>query len=211
MTAPSGYATTERITAAVDRAAPEIDVDELPPRLTSDPALTLSGHTEPGANLRLNGKAVDLVDGRFSLDVPLAEGANALELTATDTAGNVTVDKWTVRLDRDAPRLVASTLTQTADAGGTALNVEIVADDASGLAKAAAVRVAAGADTYSGYLRYNRASRSYQGSIPVPAEIVFLPVTVEVELEDDAGNARTYPLPLTEESGEGTTDTEEDQ
>jgi len=211
--APSGFTTSEQISVGVDRAPPDLAIDELPPRLTSDPALTLSGRTEPDVTLSVNGERVALDGDRFEATVALAEGANAIEVIAADPAGNVTVGKWTVGLDRVPPELVTSTLTQTAEASGVALVAEVVAEDASGLAKVAPVTVTAGGKAYTGYLRYNRADKTYSGSVSVPAETAFLPIAVEVALVDDAGNEKTYRLDETDAAtdGGGPADTSESE
>jgi hypothetical protein len=51
--------------------------------------LTLTGEVEPGATLLLGGKAITAdADGKFSVEIGLAEGANTIALVATDPAGN---------------------------------------------------------------------------------------------------------------------------
>lgn len=201
--APSGFTTTESVSAIIDRTPPQISIDELPPRLTSAPEMRVSGTVDPDAVLLVNGAPVELDGGRFEAVVALVEGANTVELTATDPAGNVTVEKLSVGLDRTAPTLIGSTLTHAVDGNGISLVIEIVAEDDSGLAMAAPVKVRAGSDKYSGYLRYNRAAGRYDGSVPAPADVAFLPIVVEVALKDDAGNEKIFRL-----SGDGTVETE---
>ena len=52
-------------------------------------AVTVSGTTEPGALVVVNGLAVQVdANGAFSLDLALVEGSNTITATATDLAGN---------------------------------------------------------------------------------------------------------------------------
>jgi hypothetical protein len=192
--APSGFTTTETFTATADRTPPEIVLDDFLPQLTSEKALHVAGRTEAGASLLINGKPVALADGRFDATVSLVPGDNVIELTATDIAGNVTVDRSSVRLDADPPVLVSSTMAIGANGGVPALTLEVVASDASGLAKAAPVTVVAGAKTYTAYLRYNRSAKIYQGTMQVPADEIPFARLSRVELEDDAGNRKAFDI-----------------
>jgi hypothetical protein len=192
--APSGFTTIEEFEVTADRTPPEITLDEFLPQLTSEKDLRVAGTTEAGATLVLNGKPVALTDGRFEATVALAPGDNIIELTATDVAGNVTVDKSNVKLDADPPVLVSSTMAIGTNGGAPALTVEVIASDASGLAKAAPVTVIAGAKTFTGYLRYNRSAKAYQGTMQVPAEDIALARLSRIELEDDAGNRKAFDI-----------------
>ena len=191
---PSGFTTVEDIVVSVDREAPTFTFDALPPRLTAEPALRLAGTTDPGAALTLNGKPVDLADGRFDLTVTLVPGANPIELAATDAAGNVGVDSSVVRLDREAPRLVFAAGTAATSGGKPVLMVEVVAEDASGLAKAAPFVVTVGPQSLSGYLRYNKAAKRYQGSVVIADGDPAGARLARVELQDDAGNRQVFDI-----------------
>lgn len=192
--APSGFTTVEDIVVSVDREAPAFAFDTLPPRLTAEPALRLAGATEPGAALTLNGRPVDLADGRFDVTVTLSPGENPIELVATDAAGNVGVDSSVVRLDREPPRLVSAAGTAATSGGKPVLMVEVVAEDASGLAKAAPFVVTVGPQSLSGYLRYNKAAKRYQGSVVLAAGDPAGARLARVELEDDAGNRQIFDI-----------------
>ncbi|MCU0799876.1 MAG: hypothetical protein MUC62_09445 [Candidatus Thermoplasmatota archaeon] len=58
--------------------------------LTSETAiLTVSGTTEPGVSLEINGLSATVApDGSFSCGVPLGNGSNRIIVTATDRSGN---------------------------------------------------------------------------------------------------------------------------
>ncbi len=89
--------------------------DETPPYLalqspepesySKDRLVRVSGQTEPGATLQLNGETLVVgKDGGFRLDYPLRPGANPLRLVARDQAGNLT------RVERVAHRVSGETL-----------------------------------------------------------------------------------------------------
>ena len=64
---------------------------KLPPKgvkLTS-PKLVVSGSTDPGNSIRLNGKAVPLeADGRFTASLPLVKGMNRVRIAVGDPQGH---------------------------------------------------------------------------------------------------------------------------
>lgn len=193
VTAVSGFTSTDTFSVTVDRSAPEIVLDAAPPRLTAVASLELKGRSKPGATLNLNGREIANRNGRFDETIVLNPGENALELTASDAAGNVTVEKWQVRLDREPPVLVRSRIAP-AGTGRPVLVVEVEAEDASGLAGIAPFKVTAGGRVLSGHLRFNRAARIYQGTIVVPPETLADAKLSEVELVDDAGNRGVFEI-----------------
>ena len=133
-----------------------------------------------------------MADGRFDARVTLSPGENLIELIATDPAGNVKVEKAIVRLDRDPPSLVSADSRPSTGGGQGVLAIEVVAGDASGLAKAAPFVVVAGENSYEGYLRYNKAAKRYRGTVVVPEADLAAAHLARVELEDDAGNRQVF-------------------
>ncbi|MFQ5909617.1 MAG: S8 family serine peptidase [Thermoplasmata archaeon] len=71
------------------------------------PTVTVSGTTEPGATLSVNG-ILALVSGTgdFSVDISLFEGANWIDVSSLDEAGNENRTVLLVILDTNAPSLV---------------------------------------------------------------------------------------------------------
>lgn len=72
---------------------------------------TLTGTSDPGARLRIDG-GLEPVEGRadgegaWRLTVALAEGDNALTVTALDALGEETTVEWTVAVDTRPPEAV---------------------------------------------------------------------------------------------------------
>ncbi len=193
--ASSGFTTTEEIAVTIDRDPPEIAFDEILPRLTAEASLRVAGRTEPDAILTLNGRAIPLADGRFDETVTLEPGGNGIELIASDGVGNVKVEKSTVKLDQEPPILVSSAAAPVSNAGKQVLSITVIAEDASGLAKAAPFVVATAGGDYTGYLRYNKAAKTYQAIVVVPEAELGGATLSRVELSDDAGNGKVFDIP----------------
>lgn len=122
-------------------------VDTIPPTLnvtspaegfiTSAAAITVSGSTNDATSspvtvkISLNGADQGAVsvggDGAFSKSVTLAEGANVIVITATDSAGKTSSVTRNVTLDTSVPQIVSATITPNpVDAGQTMLiSVEV--------------------------------------------------------------------------------------
>jgi parallel beta-helix repeat protein len=66
---------------------------------------TVSGRTEPGAKVLVNGQVLINSGGRFSLAVALDSDANVLSVTAIDPAGNQNTTLVTVLVDTVAPSI----------------------------------------------------------------------------------------------------------
>ncbi len=80
-------------------AVVSVEVDTRPPALilssptngtsTADATILVTGTTEPGASVRVNGIVAEVSsNGSFSLLLALTEGENPITATATDRAGN---------------------------------------------------------------------------------------------------------------------------
>lgn len=84
----------QRVVFTVDSSPPEILLDS--PRdsfLSATGALMVAGRLSEPATLEIGGIPVPVADDlRFAYELPLAEGANVLLLSARDSAGNETVE-----------------------------------------------------------------------------------------------------------------------
>jgi hypothetical protein len=188
----SGFTSTDAFEVTTDRSTPEIVLDEIPPRLTAVPLLALKGRTKPGARLTLNGREIANRNGRFEENFALAAGDNVIELAAADAAGNARIEKWSVKLDREPPNFLRSALTPVTSAGRSTLAIAVEAEDASGLARVAPFKIAAGNETFSGFLRFNRAAKRYEATLVIPEAAARAAILREVELQDDAGNKKLF-------------------
>lgn len=122
-------------------------VDTIPPTLnviaptegliTSTAALTITGQTNDATSspvtitVQLNSADQGAVtvesNGAFSKSITLAEGANVIVITATDSAGRTSSVTRNVTLDSSVPQIVSATITPNpVDAGKTMLiSVEV--------------------------------------------------------------------------------------
>jgi parallel beta-helix repeat protein len=77
--------------------------------LTNNTTVAVTGTTEPGVNLTINGKNVTLnPNGSFTVKYNLTEGANVLRVKAEDKALNSAVKVLNVKRDTRAPVLIVS-------------------------------------------------------------------------------------------------------
>lgn len=74
----------------VDTIAPALSVaEDVNKMVTSEDYIWLSGYSEAGAELTLNGDEVGLMGDYFNIKAELKDGENELRLVAKDMAGNV--------------------------------------------------------------------------------------------------------------------------
>lgn len=131
-----------------DLLSSAFNVDTVPPALnitnpangliTNNKTLSVSGTTNDATsspvtiNIKLNGTdqgAVNVSSGSFSKSITLAEGANTIEVKATDAAGLTSTVTRTVTVDTKAPTISAITVTPNpVDAGKTFVITVTVSD-----------------------------------------------------------------------------------
>nr|DAD81612.1 MAG TPA: hypothetical protein [Myoviridae sp. cthmz15] len=134
-----GNAATQKTTTfTVDTIPPTLNVTSpTEGMITSTPTLVVSGTTNDATsspvtvNIKLNNADQGAVsvggDGSFSKSVTLAEGANVIVVTATDSAGKTSSVTRNVTLDTSIPHIVSATITPNpVDVGQTMLiSVEV--------------------------------------------------------------------------------------
>lgn len=86
---------SETLTTNFDNTPPDLTVDQPQDGTTFNEdrqkKMKISGQTEPDISLTLNDRLIILnQEGKFSTDMTLSEGENALKIIATDKAGNQT-------------------------------------------------------------------------------------------------------------------------
>lgn len=134
-----GNAATQKTTTfTVDTIPPTLNVTSpTEGMITSTPTLVVSGTTNDATsspvtvNIKLNNADQGAVsvggDGSFSKSVTLAEGANVIVVTATDSAGKTSSVTRNVTLDTSIPHIVSATITPNpVDVGQTMIiSVEV--------------------------------------------------------------------------------------
>ena len=102
----------------VDTVPPALSVSEsLDHLITTRSYVYVSGYSESGALLMLNGRTVEMHQGYFNEKVELMFGENEILLTASDLAGNMSVYRAEVRYEinrKGRKELYIVTLTVTA-------------------------------------------------------------------------------------------------
>ncbi len=85
----AGNNASMNVSITKDTSPPSLIVDEVPSS-TYDEELTITGTTEPGAILTINGRFVSVgLDGKFEDDIALQSGPNVITLEVVDSAQNV--------------------------------------------------------------------------------------------------------------------------
>lgn len=169
----AGNTTTVTRKVTYDPNAPDLTLEAPAEGLVTNQAeLVVKGKTEAGALITVNGESVAVAqDGSFSLDLTLAEGENAIEVKATDGAGNQAKLTRIVTLDTQAPQLTLETPQE-----GLLTNLkELVV---SGKAEVGSVLTVAGAPV----------SLGADGSFATAVTLSEGGNTIEVIAEDRAGN-----------------------
>ncbi len=154
--------------------------------------MPLRGRVDGGVKLVVDGQPSELIEEAFDQTITLQQGANEIELAASDLVGNVSVEKLEIFLDQQPPELVRQSLSPRQASGGDAVTVEVVARDASGMKQAAAFSLEVGDQSLTDFLRFNRASQSYRSTIVLPKNMNGKVELRDVELEDYAGNKKRY-------------------
>jgi len=91
-------------TFTYDTTAPAISITSPSDGLkTTTSSVQVSGTTESGATVKVNGTAASVTGTTFSKTITLSEGSNTITATATDLAGNQSSDSVTASLDTTAP------------------------------------------------------------------------------------------------------------
>ena len=114
---PAGNVNERFAAVTVDTAKPSLTLTSPTPNsITNSPIVTVTGYTEIGAQVTVNGVAVTPdVMGGFSVDLAMSDGQHTISVAARDAAGNVATASTTVIVDTKAPTLVvtapATTLT----------------------------------------------------------------------------------------------------
>ena len=194
VTTQSNYAYEETISAKVLDTPPRIKLADPVPRYTSKKELAIALSVDQEATITVNGEPARREGDQIIASVALLEGANNLEIIATNAVGLSTIEKRKTILDTLKPEVTARKLTIQKRGKRQFATIRIGAKDASGLAKTSKVVVRSGNEISSGFLRFNRARKSYNGRIEAPPRAEGASYQVLVELIDVAGNINLVEL-----------------
>ena len=113
---PDFAPTSTKILVGSDESAPMLEVTP-PPALTNQSTITVTGKTESGATVTINGVAATTKgDGSFSGSVKLVEGKNVITVIATDGSGNQTKKNVWTTLDTQPPAIMVDKIDTLIDA-----------------------------------------------------------------------------------------------
>lgn len=99
-------AASNKVKVSKDATAPALTVDN-PQTPTNKNKTSITGTTEPGSKIFVNGKEVQVgADGKYKADVELKEGQNVINVVAKDAAGNTTSQVVTIVLDTTPPTVI---------------------------------------------------------------------------------------------------------
>src|SRR5207247_5789405 len=106
-TDPAGNVARATAIVEFDNTAPAVAITSpATGRIVAVPTVTITGQTEPGAHVVVNGYSVAVdTTGVFSVRLALQSGANAITAMATDDAGNSATDSITVTYADPVPGL----------------------------------------------------------------------------------------------------------
>ena len=171
--------------AVRDQTPPVVKLDSPLPRATDTDAVTLSGQAMGAISMSVNGADVPLTDGRFAVELALQSGLNDFDVLATDAVGNVAASRLQTLYDIDPPDVQSVNLSRPGGVG-SAIELVVVATDASGLRQAAPYLLQVGENEREGFLRCDTATGTCRASLPPEPGALRL---IEVVIEDYAGNA----------------------
>jgi hypothetical protein len=191
VTAPTGFATEDRITVLRDDAPPAIEIAAPPPARTRDDAWRLQGRVSGSSEVTVNDVGVDVPNGELQAHFDLVDGRNRIVVAARDPVGNAAMWGRAVVSDRQPPEVGAATVTPpTVEKGGVVV-VAVQARDASDLKRGAPFALRVGNSTYSGTLTLDRGADTYRSVVTLPAEATGRVELQFVTLEDALGNKTT--------------------
>lgn len=175
-----------------DATPPMIGFETPPPQASALDAVTVSGIVPDAISLTLDGAPVDLdTEGRFITELVLAAGNNQFSLVAEDIVGNVALRQVNIALDREAPQVLAATVSRAAGETGQIV-ITAEASDNVGLRPVARFELSIGARIETGFLRCDQAANACRAALPEQAGDLRL---TAVEISDYAGNTTRFLPP----------------
>lgn len=96
-----------------DTTPPALVIDTPDTPVSASSTVWVSGHTEPGAYVVVDGYsvAVSPLDGSWGVNLTLPDGINIIKVAAADPVGNLNYTGVGILVDSDAPRIVLTSPT----------------------------------------------------------------------------------------------------
>ncbi|MCU0798090.1 MAG: Ig-like domain-containing protein [Candidatus Thermoplasmatota archaeon] len=180
-----GWRTTKELKVVVDSTPPMLVLRSFP-AVTNKRDIELSGIVDEEASVTVNGMAVVLEDGGFSILVELYQGQNRVLVRATDAVGNTVERTAQIVLDLEAPVIERVQPPSGSSLRGNVLQITGQAFDENGISSMSGRRTGGAFQTLDGI-------ESWSWVIELTSGLNQL----EVRAEDRAGNVRTLALQYT--------------
>ncbi|MEM5507621.1 Ig-like domain-containing protein, partial [Pseudoalteromonas sp. AS71] len=182
----------------IDNTAPTITIDALADSNDTTPTISGTATGEPegtvvtitvtdeAGNLQTITTEV-LADGTYTVDVPdeLSEGEYSVDVSITDTAGNVSTEVTTGTIDTSAPAITIDPLANSNDTTPT------ISGTATGEPEGTVVTITVTDDAGNPQIITTEVQADGTFSVDVPNELSEGEFTVEVSVTDTAGNETT--------------------
>ena len=131
---PAGNRRSATITVTLDTEPPEIGIiSPADGAVFRTQQVPVSGVCDPGTTLKVNGQAVQVVDGNFSTQLTFPEGTGVILVEGQDAAGNTARLSVSVRVDVTAPALAISEPASGFKTGDPTLEVSGTTEPGAGL------------------------------------------------------------------------------
>ena len=191
---PKGITQSLNVELILDEQEPEVEIENIP-SYTRDENYKLNGTLNEECSIIINEEKIDVTDLTFSMNLPLAEGDNFLELIAEDLAGNQAVIEIEIFRDTERPKIVSASVTPEQVKSGDLVQIKVAArDDGVGLARNGKFNlgISGGSQSFSGMLSLSSGG-NYVGTLMVPPGVQGKLHFKELKIQDYLGNQAEYP------------------
>ncbi len=194
VTSTSGFAFEEPLATAILNTPPSITLKRPLAPFVSDASVELALIAQSEVDYTVNGVPARNIADMAIAHVELSPGPNLIEILATNAVGLVSIDKRTVIFDKDAPEISTQTVDVTIMPATERITMKFAVHDTTGMAKTSKYTISYDGFKKSGVLRYSRSRKTYQGRVEIPVRPKSVPLSIEIEVADIAGNIRKLEL-----------------
>jgi hypothetical protein len=191
VTSPGGHVTRDEFIVELDSQSPEILLSRELPAVSDADKLKLRGKLSENSFVFLNDAPIQEEGSEFEKTISLQPGMNLIRLTARDYVGNISFLDRKVILDQSPPKLVRFDISPQAASGGETVRIRVFAEDESELKESAEFKIQVGEYVYTGFLKLNKFSQFYEGTVNLPKQAKGSIKLDYVKLSDYKGNTKT--------------------